>query len=370
MKYGMILLPIIVALQLTFNVVLGVVWIAPGSAQEIPCGITVDSRDISGFEPDKAVSFLKTVKRNNTPIKKEIILTDGVKEWSLTTRDFDFSYDYQQTIDEVVAKIEENKGPYRIIDLLKLQAKPIDMPIVLSWDEDKLQNLLQSINDEIYSPAQDAALDFRDNEIFITVEKMGEEVAYEETVQQILKSIQSNNTEPVSIVKKNVSVDVGIEDLGTFNSILSLFVTDLNSNHNRSINIQRAAELIDGTVLMPGEVFSFNTRVGERNRDSGFTYAPVIIGNQMVDDIGGGICQVASTLYNATIRAELPVIERHPHSINVKYVPNGRDAAIVYGLMDLRFKNNRLNPIGISSKVEDNQLVVAILGNKADKTED
>ena len=370
MKYRMILLPIIVALQLIFNVALGVVWILPGSAQEIPYGITVDSRDISRFEPDRAVSFLKTVKRNNTPIRKEIILTDGVKEWSLTTRDYKFSYDYQKTIDEVIAKIEENKGPDRIIELLKLQAKPVDMPIVFSWDQDKLQNLLQSINDEIYSPAQDASLDFRDNKIFITTEKMGEEVDYEETVQQILLSIQSNNTEPVSIVKKNVSVNVRLEDLGTFDAILSLFVTDLNSNHNRSINIRRAAELIDGTVLMPGEVFSFNTRVGERSRDNGFTHAPVIIGRQMVDDIGGGICQVASTLYNASIRAELPVIERHPHSINVKYVPNGRDAAIVYDSMDLKFKNNRLNPIGISSKVKDNQLVVAILGNKSDRNED
>lgn len=370
MKYGMILLPIIVALQLILNVVLGVVWILPGSAREIPCGITVDSRDISGFAPDRAVSFLKTVKRNNTPIKKEIILTDGVKEWSLTTRDYNFTYDYQKTIDEVVANIEENKGPYRIIELLKLQAQPVDMPIVLSWDKDKLQNLLQSINDEIYSPAQDAALDFRDNEIFITADKMGEELDFEETVQRILQSIQSDNTEPVSIVKKNVNVDVGLEDLGTFDTVLSLFVTDLNSNHNRSINIRRASELIDGTVLMPGEVFSFNTRVGERSRVNGFTNAPVIVGGQMVDDIGGGICQVASTLYNASIRAELPVIERHPHSINVKYVPNGRDAAIVYGSMDLKFKNNRLNPIGISSKVEDNQLMVAILGNKADNTED
>lgn len=369
MKYSMILLPIIISLQLIVNVVLGVAWILPGNAQEIPYGITVDGRDISGFEPTRAVSYLKTIKRN-VPIDREIILTDGVREWPLTTRDYKFSYNYKKTVDEVVARIEKNKGTDRFIELLKLQAKPVDMPMHLSWDQDKLQNFLQSINEEIYSPALDATLDFSDNEISITEGKIGEEVDYDKTVQLIIQSIQTNNPEPIYIAKKSIEVRVGADDLGKFNAVLSFFVTELNSNRNRTINIQRAAELIDGTILAPGEIFSFNTRVGERSRNNGFVSAPVIIGRQMVDDIGGGICQVASTLYNASIRAGLQIIERHPHSINVKYVPNGQDAAIVYNSMDLRIKNNRVNPIGISSKVEDNRLVIAILGNEADKIQD
>ncbi|MGE5544665.1 MAG: VanW family protein, partial [Bacillota bacterium] len=190
------------------------------------------------------------------------------------------------------------------------------------------------------------------------------------TVQLILESIQSKNTEPVTIAKKSLSVQIDDEDLKNFNTVLSLFVTELNSNHNRSVNIKRAAELIDGAIVMPGEVFSFNNRVGERSKDNGFARAPVIIGKQMVDDMGGGICQVASTLYNASLQAGFPIIERHPHSINVKYVPHGQDAAVVYGSLDFKFKNDRLNPIGISSKVEDNKLVIAILGNEADKSKD
>ena len=90
----------------------------------------------------------------------------------------------------------------------------------------------------------------------------------------------------------------------------------------------------------------------------------------MINDIGGGICQVSSTLYNASVLAGLPILERHPHSLNVKYVPNGQDAAVLYGSLDLKLQNNKSNPIRISSIVQDNQLMITILGNHADKMEE
>ena len=367
MKYRTTFLPIIITLQLVLNIVLGVVWITPGSALGIPYGVTIDGRDISGFEPKSAVSYLKTIKRN-APIIKEVILTDGEKEWPLSTRDYKFRYDYEKTIDQVTALLENQKGMDKVVNLLKLQAQPIDMPMVLSWDHDKLQDFLQSINDATCSPAQEAILEYKDSEIVITMAQTGEEIDYETTLNLILDTIQSNNNDPISIVKRSYQVQVGAENLHMFDTVLSSFVTELNSNQNRSINIQRAAELIDGAIIQPGEIFSFNNQVGERNKDNGFTLAPVIVKKQMVNDIGGGICQVASTLYNASMLAGLPIIERHPHSIDVKYVPHGQDAAVLYGSMDLKIMNNRLQPIGIRSQVVDDKLVVAILGNEAAKT--
>ncbi len=366
MKYRPTFFPIILTFQLLLNIVLGVVWIMPGNASEIPYGITVDGRDISGFEPKTAISYLKTIKRN-APINKEIILTDGENEWSLSTRDYKFTYDYVKTIDQVTALLEKHQGIDKIVNLLKLQAQPIDMPMVLSWDQDKLQEFLQSINDTICTPAQEAMLEFKNDEIVITMAKTGEEIDYEKTVSLILDNIQSNKNESVNVIKRSYQVQVGGENLHMFDTVLSSFVTELNSNQNRSINIKRAAELIDGTILQPGEIFSFNNKVGERNKENGFTLAPVIVKKQMVNDIGGGICQVASTLYNASVLAGLPIIERHPHSVDVKYVPRGQDAAVVWDSMDLKIMNNRLNPIGIRSQVVDDKLVVAILGSESDK---
>ena len=114
----------------------------------------------------------------------------------------------------------------------------------------------------------------------------GEEIDYETTLNLILDTIQSNNNDPISIVKRSYQVQVGAENLHMFDTVLSSFVTELNSNQNRSINIQRAAELIDGAIIQPGEIFSFNNQVGERNKDNGFTLAPVIVKKQMVNDIG------------------------------------------------------------------------------------
>lgn len=369
MKYTLLLLPLIVAFQLILNIFIGVVWILPGNAREIPYGIKVDGRDVSGFEPARAVSYLKTVKRNS-PITEEIILTDGNREWPLATREYKFSYDHEKTIDNLVAKMEESKGADRIIELLKLQADPVDMPMVFSWDQDQLQDYLQSINDEIYAPARDAVLRLAEGGISIDKETAGKEIDYEKTIDLILQTIQSETPGPVSIATKVIDARITSEDLKMFDAVLSFFVTELNNNQNRSVNIRKAAELIDGTVLMPGEVFSFNDRVGERTRDNGFKSAPVIVRKQMINDIGGGICQVSSTLYNASVLAGLPILERHPHSLNVKYVPNGQDAAVLYGSLDLKLQNNKSNPIRISSIVQDNQLMITILGNHADKMEE
>jgi len=367
MKYRSAFFPIILTFQLLLNIVLGVVWIMPGNASEIPYGITIDGRDVSGFEPNTAISYLKTIKRNS-PISKEIILTDGEKEWALSTRDYKFTYDYEKTIEQVLALLEERKGIDKIVNLLKLQAQPVDMPMVLTWDQDKLQEFLQAINDETCTPAQEAMLELKDNEIVITMAKTGEEIDYEKMLSLIVDNIQSNNNDPINIIKRSYQLQVGGENLQMFDTVLSSFVTELNNNENRSINIQRAAELIDGTILQPGEIFSFNNQVGERNIENGFTLAPVIVKKQMVNDIGGGICQVASTLYNASVLAGLPIIERHPHSVDVKYVPRGQDAAVVWGSMDLKIMNNRLKPIGIRSQVVDDKLIVAILGSESDKS--
>jgi len=367
MKYRPAFIPIILVFQFLLNIVLGVVWIMPGTASEIPYGITVDGRDISGFEPQTAASYLKTIKRNS-PIDKEVILSDGDNEWALSTRDYKFRYDYEKTIGQVTAYLEKHKGIDKVVNLLKLQAQPVDMPMVLSWDHDKLREFLESINDEVSSPAQEASLEYKNNEIVITVSRMGVELDYEKTLNLILDNILSNNSAPVRIAKRNCQLNAGADNQQMFDTVLASFVTELSNNKNRTINIQRASDLIDGAIVQPGEIFSFNNRVGKRNKENGFTLAPVIINKQMVNDIGGGICQVATTLYNASILAGLPIIERHPHSVDVKYIPHGQDAAVVYGSMDLKIMNNRLQPISIRSKVVDDKLVVAILGSEADNT--
>lgn len=127
-------------------------------------------------------------------------------------------------------------------------------------------------------------------------------------------------------------------------------------------NVALAADMLAGTVIESGEIFSVNKTIGPRNRERGFREGPAYYGNQVLNVIGGGVCKIATTLYNIAILANLKIIERWPHSMPVPYVPPGQDATISYGEKDLKFKNITGDPIIIWADTKDNTLFVAIYG--------
>lgn len=147
--------------------------------------------------------------------------------------------------------------------------------------------------------------------------------------------------------------------------VVSEFSTKFSEGKvNRSSNIRLAASLIDGTVLMPGEVFSYNKTVGRRTSKTGFKLAGVYLNGRHEVDYGGGICQVSTTLFNAALLANLKIRERQSHGMPVPYVPLGRDATVDYGTVDLKFENTTGSPIAISAEVTSGQITFRILGKK------
>ena len=140
----------------------------------------------------------------------------------------------------------------------------------------------------------------------------------------------------------------------TLSSVTTHFNTDTPNNKNRGINIGLATASIDGTILLPGEEFSFNKIVGPRTPAKGYQIAHVFIEGEIRDGTGGGICQVSTTLYNAALKANLSISERHNHMFTVGYVPLGLDAAVSYGYADLVFTNTTAYPLRISASVAAN----------------
>lgn len=135
-----------------------------------------------------------------------------------------------------------------------------------------------------------------------------------------------------------------------------------STNADRAENVRLAAEAIDGVVIQPGETFSFNDHVGDVEQDSRYRDAPVIMGGEMVEGAGGGICQVSTALYIAALKADLEIVERHPHSIASDYAPIGLDATLVYGTMDLRVKNASDAPVRIEASAVGQTVEVSIIG--------
>lgn len=150
------------------------------------------------------------------------------------------------------------------------------------------------------------------------------------------------------------------------NEIVSFSTEILNKDEDRVHNIKVAAEEINHTVLEPDDIFSFNDTLGRRTEAKGYEEAPILIGNgKKGEGTGGGVCQISTTLYNAALKADLKIVERHQHSKAVPYVEEGKDATVVYGSKDLRFKNTLDYPVEIIVLVHDDKVTVKLMKKKA-----
>lgn len=143
-------------------------------------------------------------------------------------------------------------------------------------------------------------------------------------------------------------------------TISSYYTTLIDRSVNRTNNVKLSCQAIDGLILQPGQVFSFNVTSGPRTQERGYQVAPIFVGKKVVPGRGGGVCQTSSTLYNSVLEAGLEVVERHPHSLPVAYVAAGRDATVSWGGADLKFRNNLDVPIKILARVWDKYVLCAI----------
>lgn len=142
---------------------------------------------------------------------------------------------------------------------------------------------------------------------------------------------------------------------------LARYSTAYNTAEDRAVNVELSASRINGMIIQPGETFSYSTSVGTRTLDNGYVTAPSFAGGKVVSSVGGGICQVSSTLYAAMLLSGIPATQHYLHSLPVDYVPRGLDAAIVEGYKDLQFKNNFDYPIAINAVAKDGTLTVSIV---------
>lgn len=155
---------------------------------------------------------------------------------------------------------------------------------------------------------------------------------------------------------------------GLFRDVLGTYTTKVSGTSVRIHNVYLAAQKINGKIYNPGETFRYNATVGERTEAGGFGAAPAYVGGKTVDSVGGGICQVSSTLYYATLLANLQIVTRYCHQFAPGYITWGCDATVSWGFPDFAFRNNTDYPIQIVTEWEDNELTVTILGTKVDDT--
>ena len=223
---------------------------------------------------------------------------------------------------------------------------------------------IDEIYKNVYKPPIDAT--YSTNPYMVTPSVNG--IDFNISINEAKKMIENYQEEysiPLKILYPNFTTNqIGQE---AFPNLLSKFSTSFSSsNYNRSTNITLCAEKINGFVLMPGETFSFNQVVGKRTAAAGFKPAPAYLNGKVIQDYGGGICQVSSTLYNAVLYSNLEIVERVNHGYKPSYVKPGLDATVSWGGPDFKFKNNRNYPIKIVIDSSRKNLKIYIYGLKTD----
>lgn len=181
------------------------------------------------------------------------------------------------------------------------------------------------------------------------------------------KAMLNEVKDEYEIPLKYTAPSVTTNMIGTeaFPDLLAKFSTNYNARDtDRTTNLRLAAEKINGTVLMPGETFSYNTVVGERTIAAGYKEAAMYQNGEVVDGLGGGICQISTTLYNAVLYSNLEIVERRNHQFVPSYSKAGRDATVVYGSIDFKFKNTRNYPVKILCTVSGGVAKCEIYGLK------
>lgn len=224
---------------------------------------------------------------------------------------------------------------------------------------------IEKIYNEIKKDAQNAYISQEPLEVHSHVNGVDFAISLEEA-----KNILEEQKEEYVIPLKITIPEITLNDLGkeAFPQILGTFSTTYNtSNQNRITNLKLASEKIDGTIILPGETFSYNKVVGERTIAKGYKEAAVYAGGKVVDGIGGGICQLSSTLYNSVLYANLEITSRSNHRFLTSYVTAGRDATVSWGTIDFCFKNTRSYPIKITSEVKNGVVTTSIYGIKEEK---
>ena len=222
---------------------------------------------------------------------------------------------------------------------------------------------IDSIYKEVYKEPKDATFNADPYELHKEEDGLDFAITLDEA-RAMVADRQDTYTIPLKVLKPKITVkslpqEAFPDQLATYST------TYASSNYNRSTNISLAASAVNGTVLMPGETFSYNGTLGQRTTAKGYREAGAYVNGQVSTEVGGGICQVSSTLYNAALLCNLEIVARTNHSFEPSYVPAGQDATVSWKSPDFQFKNNREYPIKLVASAGGGRVTFIIYGVKS-----
>lgn len=336
-------------------------------------GVSAFGVELKGLKKEEAREILQPIvsKMIDSP---RILLFEDKEIKIIPHSDLDAFIDLNRVVEETYSIARTGNIFKRIKNRIVVHRKGYEVPFQAEFNPQKFEDFQNKVSSLINRMPRDAYIE--GNRIIES--KIGVKLDLEKFKEEIDELLKSSDEEkymvnlPLMTVEPKITTQDILKELA-INEELGTFSTSLeNKEENTVYNIKLASEVINGILVKPQEIFSFNTYVGPAEKADGYKESTIIANGVFANGYGGGICQVSSTLYNAALLANLPIVERYNHSVYgeaTEYVPLGQDAAIFYGFKDLRFKNNSDHAIVIFSKIFRDTLQVSIFGGNKDKEE-
>ena len=366
-----ILIPAIIAAAL---IAIGVIafFVMSATVKEVSKGtvannVYIGSIDVSGMTKKEIKAEIKAKQKEYEKEKIKLSAEGTVVEVTLKELGFEIG-DTDEAIEEALSY--GKKGfiwkRYKEIKDLEKNAHVIDVEYKINASDTK--DTISSKITSLENQAQNATITRENGQFIITEGKRGKKVELDKAVKEIQAFFDEkwNVGEKATVELPTIldDPDITAEDLEKITSVLGTFKTYFGALDSRGKNIANATKKINGTLLMPGDEFSAEKTMQPFTTAGGYYYGGAFQDGQVIQTIGGGVCQVSTTLYNAAILAELEILERAPHSMTVGYVPVSQDAAIASGYKDLKFKNNTEAPIYIEGYISGGNVIFTVYGEE------
>lgn len=336
-------------------------------ADRIVPGVRVMGDDFAGL--NRAQALARLLARERELLAGPLLFTHGQRSWPVEPRELSVHLQAGAMVDQALRVGHEGNIWDRYLVQRRVAREGVEIAPRLYFDESRLQQKLDEIGREIAEPPQDASFRVRSDDIIeIVPGRSGKQIDRERVLADLQKELQEGSlSRPIELVLVEVQPRVTTAQVESYglNGLLASFTTRFDAAQaDRSYNIRIAAAALDNLLLPPGESTSFNQVVGPRSSEAGYKNAKVIVGNELVDGLGGGVCQVSTTLYNAALLAGLEIVRRSNHSLPVSYVEPGRDATVTYGYIDFVFRNSTPRHVLVKTFTGNGFLTVKVYGNR------
>jgi vancomycin resistance protein YoaR len=294
-----------------------------------------------------------------------VTLQAGNKKIQTTAGDLGLTWKNTDVVKQAVSYGKTGSLFTRFRQIRSLKDGKKIYPIVLASDPDRVERVIARAGSRLTAKAVNYRLDEKEGSLTVAGGKKGWSIDTAGSAEAVDDCFANGWKDHPSVQLKTVTIQPkgSREELSKIKDVLGKFSTDYSSSPSgRKANLANGAKKINGTLVEPGETFSVYEACQPFTKENGYEIAHAFENGTTVDSVGGGICQVSTTLYNAVIRAELEIVERSGHSMRVHYVDASADAAIAGTSKDMKFRNNQKNPIYISGKTDGSTITFTVYG--------